>query len=42
LKIDSDGSLLALTKDNNQTISFSTFNLYKIDITNKYESRPSE
>lgn len=35
LKIDSDGSLLALTKDNNQTISFSTFNIYKIDIKNK-------
>ncbi|WP_129086517.1 hypothetical protein [Halarcobacter ebronensis] len=35
LKIDNDGSLLALTKDNNQTISFSTFNIYKIDITNQ-------
>ena len=35
LKIDKDGSLLALTKDNNQSISFSTFNIYKIDITNK-------
>lgn len=35
LKIDEDGSLLALTKDNNQSISFSTFNIYRIDITNK-------